>query len=423
MAIDLQHYWSGEFLAANAFIGLNLVGALLLGMLVGYERSYNGRAAGMRLYGLVRMASTALTVFVGHPALWYGGTANPLPADPTRVVQGVVTGIGFLGAGVIMKDGLSISGLTTAASIWAASAIGVLLGVGFYAAALWMAMLCMLSMSVLHRIEARLPGRSTLEVCLAFGLAAPPSFADLVGAAQARGYHVRRSRAHVAVLRGERGPGPRRVAGPAGAGDGRFRGRHQLQHRAGAQLTGAAGSPQPRLADAFAARRIPQQVRSTPMTITLPFRRTPSPRLACLRDVSLFAGLTQPELAIVDSLLHEREYLAHEVIFDEGEVGQAIFFVLDGVVAICLQGSPDDGHLASLGPGEFFGELGLLEDSARSAQAWAAADCRLLALFREDFNDLMDSHLRIGHKIGRQLLRHLGRRLREAGSPGAHRSR
>ena len=60
---DLRHYWSGAFLAANAFIGLNLAGALLLGMLVGYERSYNGRAAGMRTYGLVCMASTAVTVF------------------------------------------------------------------------------------------------------------------------------------------------------------------------------------------------------------------------------------------------------------------------------------------------------------------------------------------------------------------------
>jgi putative Mg2+ transporter-C (MgtC) family protein len=49
----LQHYWSGELLAANAFIGLNLLGSLLLGMLVGYERSYQGRAAGMRTYGLV----------------------------------------------------------------------------------------------------------------------------------------------------------------------------------------------------------------------------------------------------------------------------------------------------------------------------------------------------------------------------------
>jgi len=187
---DLQHYWSGPFLAANAFIGLNLIGALLLGMLVGYERSYNGRAAGMRLYGLVCMASTALTVFVGHAAFWYGGTGGALAADPTRVVQGVVTGIGFLGAGVIMKDGLSISGLTTAASIWASSAIGVLLGVGFYAAALLMALLCMLSMSLLHGLEGRLPGRATLEVCLSFRDAGPPTFEELAAAAEARGYRV-----------------------------------------------------------------------------------------------------------------------------------------------------------------------------------------------------------------------------------------
>lgn len=190
---ELHHYWSGTFLAANAFIGLNLVGALLLGMLVGYERSYNGRAAGMRTYGLVCMASTALTVFVGHAPLWYGGTAPHLLADPTRVVQGVVSGVGFLCAGVIMKDGLSISGLTTAASIWAVSAIGVLLGVGFYAAALLLALLCMLSMSLLHRLESLLPGRSTLEVTLTFHPHIPPSFDELSGIAQARGYRMLRN--------------------------------------------------------------------------------------------------------------------------------------------------------------------------------------------------------------------------------------
>ena len=190
---NLQHYWSGAFLAANAFIGLNLVGALLLGMLIGYERSYNGRAAGMRLYGLVCMASAALTVFVGQASFWYGGTADPITADPTRVVQGVVTGIGFLGAGVIMKDGLSISGLTTAASIWAASAVGILLGVGFYPAALLMALLCMLSMSMLHQLETKLPGRSTLEVCVTFGGVGPPTFDELAEQAEAHGYLVLRN--------------------------------------------------------------------------------------------------------------------------------------------------------------------------------------------------------------------------------------
>lgn len=187
---DLEHYWSGAFLAANAFVGLNLVGALVLGMLVGYERSYKGRAAGMRLYGLVCMASTALTAFVGQAAFWYGGTAVGISPDATRVVGGIVTGIGFLGAGVIMKDGLSISGLTTAASIWAVAAIGVLLGVGLYATAILMAVLCTLSMSLVHRLEAWLPGRATLEVCLSFGSPGPPAFVELIQVAEDRGYRV-----------------------------------------------------------------------------------------------------------------------------------------------------------------------------------------------------------------------------------------
>ena len=244
---SLQHYWSGAFVAANAFIGLHLLGALLLGMLVGYERSFNGRAAGMRTYGLVCMASTALTVFVGYAAFWYGGTAGNVEADATRVVGGVVTGIGFLGAGVIMKDGLNISGLTTAASIWVVSAIGVLLGVGLFAAAILMAVLCMMSMSWVHRLEARLPGRSTLEVCLTFGPAGPPPFEELAqvaedarlsGAAGQPAHHLRRQQAGLALLRAGAGPCPRREAGPARAGDGRRRRRRQLQHRPGADLTG-----------------------------------------------------------------------------------------------------------------------------------------------------------------------------------------
>ena len=189
----LGHYWRGDFLAANAFMGLNLVGALLLGMLVGYERSYQGRAAGMRTYGLVCMASTALTVFVGFAPLWYGGSPLQIASgDPTRVVQGVVTGVGFLCAGVIMRDGLSIRGLTTAASIWAVSAIGVLLGVGFYAAALLLALLSTLSMSLVHRLEARLPGRTTLDIALTFRQGFQPKFDDLTRIAEARGYRVLR---------------------------------------------------------------------------------------------------------------------------------------------------------------------------------------------------------------------------------------
>jgi CRP-like cAMP-binding protein len=158
------------------------------------------------------------------------------------------------------------------------------------------------------------------------------------------------------------------------------------------------------------------------MIFKLPFFHPCPPHLECLRSLSLFADLTPSELAIVGHLLHERDYLADEVIFDEGEVGQTIYFLLAGEVTICRQGRPEDGQLARLGPGEFFGELGLLEDSIRTAQARADTDCRLLVLFRDDFNGLMDSHLRVAYKIGRQLLRHLGQRLRELGlMVGAHR--
>jgi putative Mg2+ transporter-C (MgtC) family protein len=189
---SLQDYWTGSCLAANGFIALNLLGALLLGMLVGYERSYQGRAAGMRTYGLVCMASTALTAFVGFAPQWYGGHGTQVIVDPTRVVQGIVTGIGFLGAGVIVKDGLSIRGLTTAASIWAVSAVGVLLGVGLYAAALFFALLCALSMSFLHGLEMRLPGRATLDVTVTFRPGFKPDLQEVNNIAQARGYRVLR---------------------------------------------------------------------------------------------------------------------------------------------------------------------------------------------------------------------------------------
>ena len=189
---DFHQYWSGTYLAANGFIGLNLLGALALGVLIGYERSYQGRAAGMRTYGLVCMASAGLTVIVGFAPLWYGGSTDTLSVDPTRVVQGVVTGIGFLCAGVILKDGLSIRGLTTAASIWAVSAVGVLLGAGFYAAALVFALLCTFSMSLLERLEKRLPGRSTLDITLSFRSGFRPDLDEVALVAKERGYRVLR---------------------------------------------------------------------------------------------------------------------------------------------------------------------------------------------------------------------------------------
>lgn len=161
--------WLNLHNQVNALILFNIVGALLLGMVVGYERSYHGRAAGMRTYGMVCMGSAAVTVIVGYPHFWFGGQmALAAGADVTRVIQGILTGVGFLGAGVIMKEGRNISGLTTAASIWASSAIGIMFGAGFYLAAIMLTFIVAATMIWGGYIESVLPSRQTLELVLSF---------------------------------------------------------------------------------------------------------------------------------------------------------------------------------------------------------------------------------------------------------------
>ena len=189
----LSRYWSQDEIAVNFVVFANLVGALLLGLLVGYERSYHGRAAGMRTYGLVCMASCAITVVVGYPAFWYGaGGAGGMQStlDVTRVIQGIVTGVGFLGAGVIMKEGLNISGLTTAASIWSSSAIGILVGIGFYAAAILLSLLSAALMMWASRLERWLPSRPAGSMMLRFRPGFLAEESNLRAFALKRGYEI-----------------------------------------------------------------------------------------------------------------------------------------------------------------------------------------------------------------------------------------
>jgi putative Mg2+ transporter-C (MgtC) family protein len=183
-------YWTGAEVGANATVFLNILGSLFLGLIVGYERSYRGRAAGMRTYALVCMASCSLTVITGYPEFWYGGQAPNLAVDPGRIIHGVCTGVGFLGAGVIMRDGLNISGLTTAASIWAVSAIGVLVGVGFYSAAILMTCLCGGLMMWGWKIEALLPSRHAVAITLHFNKDTAPSEEHLNRIIHDRGYEI-----------------------------------------------------------------------------------------------------------------------------------------------------------------------------------------------------------------------------------------
>lgn len=125
----------------------------------------------------------------------------------------------------------------------------------------------------------------------------------------------------------------------------------------------------------------------------------------------LLAGLRASELNIVEAFMHDRRYLADEVIFDQGEEGQALYVIVSGRVAICHPGRLES-PIAVLGTGDFFGELALLDNSPRSAQARAAEPTELAVLFRGDFERLMQSHAHIASQIAMQLARHLGQRLR-----------
>jgi putative Mg2+ transporter-C (MgtC) family protein len=134
-----------------------LTAALVCGALIGYERSFHGRPAGFRTHALVCTASSLLMLVTVYEAHWMGRASGLVQIDPTRMAQGIMTGIGFLGAGVIIKEGLSVRGLTTAASIWITSAIGILAGIGFYFPMAVAVVLTLGVLSFFRWIERRMP--------------------------------------------------------------------------------------------------------------------------------------------------------------------------------------------------------------------------------------------------------------------------
>ncbi len=149
-------------------ISAHLFGAVIAGGVIGLERSYHGRPAGFRTHTLVCVASSLLMLVMLFQSKWLGATEGTIQTDPTRMAQGIMTGIGFLGAGVIFKEGFSVRGLTTAASIWITSAIGILFGIGFYFPAIVATVLTLGVLSVFRRIEAGLPSHSYAHYYIRF---------------------------------------------------------------------------------------------------------------------------------------------------------------------------------------------------------------------------------------------------------------
>jgi putative Mg2+ transporter-C (MgtC) family protein len=132
-----------------------LILAALLSGIIGFEREAHGRAAGLRTHILVCVGSTLIML----TSLYiFDSYIGKVPLDPTRIAANVVAGIGFLGAGTIIRSGASVMGLTTAASIWAVAGIGLAVGCGYYLGALVCTFIILTTLLVLRKVETKVPG-------------------------------------------------------------------------------------------------------------------------------------------------------------------------------------------------------------------------------------------------------------------------
>lgn len=154
-----------------------IAAAMTAGGLIGAERTYHGHPAGFRTHILVCLTSCLLMLSAMHQSTW-AFTSLPgqtVVIDPTRMSHGLLTGIGFLCAGVIFREGFSVHGLTTAASLWVTSALGVLFGVGMLELALIGSGATLTVLAILRLLDARLPHIGVVDVTLRWVRGATPA--------------------------------------------------------------------------------------------------------------------------------------------------------------------------------------------------------------------------------------------------------
>ncbi|OBZ08520.1 MgtC/SapB family protein [Bacillus sp. FJAT-26390] len=150
MANELHNPWY----ISELHILLRLLLALLLGGLVGFEREQSNHAAGLRTNILVCLGSCLLMLLSMYGFASFVDEPN-VRVDPARLAAAVITGIGFLGAGTILFTGKSITGLTTAASLWVVSAIGLAVGAGFYFASATATIMVLVTLWAFNKLEKR----------------------------------------------------------------------------------------------------------------------------------------------------------------------------------------------------------------------------------------------------------------------------
>lgn len=127
LTLEYNHHIIG-----NLEMYLRVVISALLGLFIGWDRSFRHKPAGMKTYTYVSVACTLITLVSIYSAKVYASPNTGTMMDPMRLAAQIVTGLGFLGAGVILKDGLQVKGLTSAAMIFFAGGVGIGIGAGFY---------------------------------------------------------------------------------------------------------------------------------------------------------------------------------------------------------------------------------------------------------------------------------------------------
>jgi putative Mg2+ transporter-C (MgtC) family protein len=177
----------------NPDISVPLAFSLLTGAIIGGERELQGKPAGLRTHMLVCLASTLLMLVAVRQSEW---TLAQIPgtdiiADLTRMPHGILTGIGFLGAGVILRDGGSVHGLTTAASLWITSALGIVYGVGMVGLGVIGSVAALLVLAVLRLAQSVLPARNPLRLTVSISNNATFSATELEALLHRHGLAVR----------------------------------------------------------------------------------------------------------------------------------------------------------------------------------------------------------------------------------------
>jgi len=138
---------------ATSEIILRIVLAAVFGALIGWGREARGRAAGLRTYMMVAIGSAGITLVAVRWITMAEANAS-LAVDGTRIIQAVIGGIGFLGAGTIIQTRGQVTGITTAAGLWVTAAIGIAIGCGFYAIAIPLIVATWLTLEIIRRVES-----------------------------------------------------------------------------------------------------------------------------------------------------------------------------------------------------------------------------------------------------------------------------